>query len=168
MSRTTMPPSMQTLSGNSSPLTSATFTKTCWWGAISQTTSTRSPLLSIPNFQELSTTDYMSCSLKTIIRTQMQIAVEGRPFHPSRQLTTPRRISRPRKRRNSSLNSRLYATSPPFLLEIWIKKWNLPSICKSPFKLSVFRYDFDSDGYITPEDIRIMMSYMPFNRNVQI
>jgi len=29
-------------------------------------------------------------------------------------------------------------------------------------------YDFDNDGMITPEDIRIMMSYMPFNRNVQI
>jgi len=29
-------------------------------------------------------------------------------------------------------------------------------------------YDFDNDGFITPEDIRIMMSYMPFNRNVQV
>ena len=29
-----------------------------------------------------------------------------------------------------------------------------------------YRYDFDDDGFITPEDIRIMMSYMPFNRNV--
>jgi Ca2+-binding EF-hand superfamily protein len=29
-------------------------------------------------------------------------------------------------------------------------------------------YDFDDDGYITPEDIRIMLSYMPFNRNVQL
>ena len=29
-------------------------------------------------------------------------------------------------------------------------------------------YDFDNDGYVTPEDIRIMMSYMPFNRHVQI
>lgn len=28
-------------------------------------------------------------------------------------------------------------------------------------------YDFDNDGYITAEDIRIFMSYMPFNRNVQ-
>ena len=27
-------------------------------------------------------------------------------------------------------------------------------------------YDFDGDGYITPEDVRIMMSYMPFNRNI--
>jgi hypothetical protein len=26
-------------------------------------------------------------------------------------------------------------------------------------------YDFDGDGYITAEDVRIMMSYMPFNRN---
>lgn len=29
-------------------------------------------------------------------------------------------------------------------------------------------YDFDNDGYITPEDVRIMMSYMPFNRNVSV
>lgn len=29
-------------------------------------------------------------------------------------------------------------------------------------------YDFDGDGYITPEDIRIMLSYMPFKRNIQI
>lgn len=34
--------------------------------------------------------------------------------------------------------------------------------------IAKFRYDFDNDGFITPEDIRIMMSYMPFNRNVQI
>jgi hypothetical protein len=27
-------------------------------------------------------------------------------------------------------------------------------------------YDFDNDDFVTPEDIRIMMSYMPFNRNV--
>jgi hypothetical protein len=27
-------------------------------------------------------------------------------------------------------------------------------------------YDFDNDGFITPEDVRIMMSYMSFNRNV--
>ena len=30
------------------------------------------------------------------------------------------------------------------------------------------RYDFDNDDYITPEDIRIMMSYMPFQRNIQL
>jgi hypothetical protein len=30
----------------------------------------------------------------------------------------------------------------------------------------IYRYDFDNDGYITPEDIRIMMSYMAFNRNI--
>jgi Ca2+-binding EF-hand superfamily protein len=29
-------------------------------------------------------------------------------------------------------------------------------------------YDFDSDGHITPEDVRIMMSYMPFNRNIPV
>ena len=29
-------------------------------------------------------------------------------------------------------------------------------------------YDFDGDGYITPEDIRIMLSYMPFKRHIQI
>jgi len=28
-------------------------------------------------------------------------------------------------------------------------------------------YDFDNDGYLTGEDIRIMMSYMPFKRNVK-
>lgn len=29
-------------------------------------------------------------------------------------------------------------------------------------------YDFDNDGFITPEDVRIMMSYMPFNRNIPV
>lgn len=29
-------------------------------------------------------------------------------------------------------------------------------------------YDFDDDGFITPEDVRIMMSYMPFDRNIRI
>jgi Ca2+-binding EF-hand superfamily protein len=28
-------------------------------------------------------------------------------------------------------------------------------------------FDFDNDGYITAEDIRIMLSYMQFNRNVE-
>ena len=28
-------------------------------------------------------------------------------------------------------------------------------------------YDFDNDGYVTAEDIRIMLSYMQFNRNVE-
>ena len=27
-------------------------------------------------------------------------------------------------------------------------------------------YDFDNDGYITPDDIKLLMSYLPFNRNV--
>lgn len=29
-------------------------------------------------------------------------------------------------------------------------------------------YDFDNDGYITPEDIRLVMSYMPFHRKVKL
>lgn len=33
-------------------------------------------------------------------------------------------------------------------------------------KFTFKMYDFDNDGYITPEDIRILMSYMPFDRNV--
>jgi hypothetical protein len=35
-------------------------------------------------------------------------------------------------------------------------------------RLTFNMYDFDGDGYITPEDIRIMLSYMPFKRNIQI
>lgn len=35
-------------------------------------------------------------------------------------------------------------------------------------KFTFEMYDFDGDGFITPEDVRIMMSYMPFKRNVQI
>ena len=35
-------------------------------------------------------------------------------------------------------------------------------------KFTFQMYDFDNDGYITPEDIRIMMSYMPFDRGVQL
>ena len=34
-------------------------------------------------------------------------------------------------------------------------------------KFAFEMYDFDNDGYITAEDIRIFMSYMPFNHNVQ-
>jgi len=29
-------------------------------------------------------------------------------------------------------------------------------------------YDFDGDGYITPDDVRMVMSYMPFKRNIPI
>lgn len=29
-------------------------------------------------------------------------------------------------------------------------------------------YDFDGDGFITPDDVRIMLSYMPFKRNVPL
>jgi len=38
----------------------------------------------------------------------------------------------------------------------------------SKMKMCFEMYDFDQDGYITPEDVRIMMSYMPFKRNVTI
>jgi len=38
----------------------------------------------------------------------------------------------------------------------------------SKMKFTFEMYDFDQDGLITPEDIRIMMSYMPFQRNVQL
>jgi len=33
-------------------------------------------------------------------------------------------------------------------------------------KFTFEMYDFDNDGFVTAEDIRIMMSYMQFNRNV--
>ena len=29
-------------------------------------------------------------------------------------------------------------------------------------------YDFDNDGYITPEDIRLMLSYLPFKLSQNI
>jgi Ca2+-binding EF-hand superfamily protein len=35
-------------------------------------------------------------------------------------------------------------------------------------KFTFNMYDFDNDGYISPEDIRIIMSYMPFKRNIQL
>ena len=35
-------------------------------------------------------------------------------------------------------------------------------------KFTFEMYDFDNDGFVTPEDVRIMMSYMPFDRNVPI
>ena len=44
---------------------------------------------------------------------------------------------------------------------------NYSILCFNPF-LYIYRYDFDNDKYITPEDIRIMISYMPFQRNIQL
>ena len=41
---------------------------------------------------------------------------------------------------------------------------NLDKKMKFTFEM----YDFDNDGFVTAEDIRIMMSYMPFNRNIQV
>lgn len=38
----------------------------------------------------------------------------------------------------------------------------------SKMRFTFNMYDFDDDGLITPEDVRIMMSYMPFDRNVRI
>lgn len=38
----------------------------------------------------------------------------------------------------------------------------------SKMRFTFDMYDFDNDGFITPEDVRIMMSYMPFNRDIQI
>ena len=35
-------------------------------------------------------------------------------------------------------------------------------------KFTFNMYDFDNDGYISTEDIRIIMSYMPFKRNIQL
>ena len=33
---------------------------------------------------------------------------------------------------------------------------------ESKIKFTFEMYDFDNDEYISPEDVRIMMSYMPF------
>jgi Ca2+-binding EF-hand superfamily protein len=33
-------------------------------------------------------------------------------------------------------------------------------------KFTFNMFDFDNDGFISPEDVRIIMSYMPFNRNI--
>ena len=35
-------------------------------------------------------------------------------------------------------------------------------------KFTFEMYDFDNDGLITPEDVRIMMSYMPFDHGVAL
>ena len=35
-------------------------------------------------------------------------------------------------------------------------------------KFTFNMYDFDNDGLISAEDIRIIMSYMPFKRNIQL
>lgn len=35
-------------------------------------------------------------------------------------------------------------------------------------KFTFRMYDFDNDGLITPEDIRLLMSYMPFKRNTNV
>jgi len=35
-------------------------------------------------------------------------------------------------------------------------------------KFTFEMYDFDNDGFITPEDVRMIMSYMPFNRDVPV
>lgn len=39
---------------------------------------------------------------------------------------------------------------------------------ESKMRFTFNMYDFDDDGFITPEDVRIMMSYMPFDRNIKI
>jgi hypothetical protein len=39
---------------------------------------------------------------------------------------------------------------------------------ESKIQFTFEMYDFDNDGFITPEDIRIMMSYMPINKDVNV
>ena len=38
----------------------------------------------------------------------------------------------------------------------------------SKIKFTFEMYDFDNDGYVTAEDVRIMMSYMPLSQNVTV
>lgn len=35
-------------------------------------------------------------------------------------------------------------------------------------KFTFKMYDFDNDKIITPEDVRLILSYMPFNRNAKL
>ena len=32
---------------------------------------------------------------------------------------------------------------------------------------AIFRYDFDRDGYITPEDVRLILSHIPIDNSLQ-
>ena len=62
-------------------------------------------------------------------------------------------------------NSKEYITSRSFI-ENFTKIFIGSLDTKIRFTFDM--YDFDNDSYITPEDMRIMLSYMPFERNIQL
>lgn len=39
---------------------------------------------------------------------------------------------------------------------------------ESKIQFTFEMYDFDNDGYITTEDVRIMLSYMPLNTDINV
>ena len=86
-----------------------------------------------------------------------------------------KKIASLKKRKKSNLNKSHNLN----LLKIWgkyswailILKLNLLLSCKFfNVDLQFFsRYDFDGDGFITPEDVRIIMSYLHFyKKNVKL
>ena len=59
------------------------------------------------------------------------------------------------------------------IIATWKPKSNYPLICKSTNLIQnqsdfigYFRYDFDRDGYITKEDVRLILSHVPIVNQV--
>ena len=48
-------------------------------------------------------------------------------------------------------------------IPLWKQRSSLRSTCRSGIIL-LFRYDFDKDGYIKKEDVRLILSYIPIEK----
>jgi hypothetical protein len=54
--------------------------------------------------------------------------------------------------------------SSKFTTQTWRPKSNLHSTCKSKSKHS--RYDFDKDGFVKKEDVRLVLSHIPIEKTI--
>ena len=63
----------------------------------------------------------------------------------------------------------LFTASSKFITRILKQKLNLHSTCKfTSFSIIAFeiRYDFDRDGYIQKEDVRLVLSHIPIEKTI--
>ena len=53
-----------------------------------------------------------------------------------------------------------------FTTVTWTPSLNLLLTCKKNKLMIKFRYDFDKDGYIIKEDVRLILSHVPITNTV--
>ena len=48
----------------------------------------------------------------------------------------------------------------------WRPRSSLLLICITKFALKMYRYDFDKDGFVKKEDVRLVLSHIPIEKTI--